>query len=228
MLDGVLPFAGPYGDRGYFVRQQPTFGGRFCPLQAGNGVAVHGLPGQAVGVSGVLGKTAHGAAGVGVLQTVDKHVIKGLSVAQSNALAARQQQLRGIAHAFQSAADYDLVGAGCDTVHPVNGGLHTAATGFVDGDRAGAAGYPGTNHRLPGRALLESRRENTAHEDLVDRPGVDAGLLQCRVHCRGAKFDRADVGQVAQQAAHGRPGTTDQIDCFSHLESSPVRVGGRI
>ena len=160
-------------------------------------------------ISGFLREGAHGGPGVGVLEAIDKHVIKQFGVPESLAFSPGHQNLGRVRHALKATTDDQLVGAGGDAVDAKNGGLHAAAAGLVDRDRAGGARDAGREHGLPRRALLEARRQHAAHEHLIDCLGRHAGALQRGGNRGGAQFIGCGVGEVAQQSAHRRAGTID-------------------
>ena len=101
-----------------------------------------------------LREGAHSGSGVGVFEAVDKHVVKQFGVPEPLTFSSGHQNLRRVRHALKSATHDQLVSAGGDAVDAENGGLHAAATGFVDGDRAGGTRNASRQHGLAGWALL--------------------------------------------------------------------------
>ena len=73
---GVLAAPGANGDRRNLFSVQSFID---CPLrarQALDGEGVHLFPGQAMLICGFLSESAHGGAGVGVLEPVEKHMVE--------------------------------------------------------------------------------------------------------------------------------------------------------
>ena len=125
-----------------------------------------------------LAEIAHAAAGlVGVLQTVEQHVIEDAIVADAIAAACLGQQVRRVRHQLHAAGDDDI-GAACgNEIVRQHGGLHARAAHLVDGGGAGRIGQAGAAHGLAGGGLALAGLQHVAHQHLVDAVCGDAGPL---------------------------------------------------
>ncbi len=113
---------------------------------------------ECVLVGGRFGEVPHHVAVVGVLQTVEKHVVQHLLVTHAVAAARLGQQVRCIAHGLHAAGHHDVRRAGPHQVVCQHGGLHAGAADLVDGGAANAGGQSRGKRGLARGRLAERRR----------------------------------------------------------------------
>ena len=154
----MLTAPGADGDGRYFPGVKTLINSTLCPRKTLDGKGIHALARQTMSISRFLRKGAHGGPGVSVFEAIDKHVIKQFGMPKPLTLAPAHQNLRRVRHTLKPAADHELVGAGSDAVDAKNGGLHAAAAGLINCDRASGAWNAGCEHGLPRWALLQPRR----------------------------------------------------------------------
>ena len=207
--DRVLTPTGFNRDGGNFLAVQPLIDRTLGASQTLDGKGIHFFSRQPVLVGCFLRKGAHCCPGVGILQSIQKHMVIHLAVPQALSATTRHQNLRRIGHALQSPADYELIGPGSDAVSCKNRRLHATATGLVDGDGPCCIGDAGTEHGLSSRALLQACWQHTAHEHFVNCVGPGTRALQSGANGRGTQLVGCRVGKITQQPAHGGPGAID-------------------
>ena len=209
VADQVLALAGVHRYRGGFRAQGAGIDRLLGAGQGFDGEGVHLLAGEAAFVGGTLGETAHRAAGIGVFQAVQEHVVVGGPVAAAQAAARAQQQVGGIAHTLHAPGDHYLVGAGNNAVVAEDGRLHTAAAGLVDGHGSGSLGNPRANRGLAGGALLEACRQYAAHEHLVNVARGNAGAFDGGGDGGAGQRGGRYRCEAAQQSPHGGAGAAE-------------------
>ena len=222
--DRVLTPTGLNRDGGNFLAVQPLIDRTLGASQTLDGEGIHLFPGQPVLVGCFLRKGAHCCPGVGILQSIQKHMVIHLAVPQALSATTRHQNLWRIGHALQSPADHELIGPGSDAVSCKNRRLHATTTGLVDGDRPCCIRDTGAEHGLSSRALLQACWQDTAHEHLVNRFGAGTRALQSRANGRGTQLVGCRIGKITQQPAHGGPGAIDNHH-IGHGLRSQIRSG---
>ena len=204
ILDDDLTLAGLHGHRDDFLFQQAFLDGFLGAGQGLDGVLVHLLAAVAFLVRHILGESAHQAAGLGVFQAVQKHVVlRGLAGAHAVAFAGTQEDIGSVGHALHATGDHDVVAAGLDQVVGEHGGFHAGAAQLVDGGGAGVIRQTGQTHGLTGRALLESGGQDVAHDDFLNVGWLKTSAFDGLGNGDGAEFGGGNVRQAAHEAAHG-------------------------
>ncbi len=132
-------------------------------------------------------------------------VIDGV-VAVAVALAALEQQVRRVAHAFLAAGDDDVGAARGQQVVAEHGGLQARSAHFVDGGATDAQRQARAERGLARRGLALARLQHVAHDDFFDQLGLDARAFDGGLDGDRTQFVRGQAGQRAQHAAHGRAG----------------------
>ena len=169
--DFRFALAGLHHDRREFGVEGACLLCTTCAFEGGGGEQVHLLAGDLVRVRRVLGKGAHRAAGVCVLEAVGKHRVEHLTVAHALAGACAGQQIGGVGHAFHSPRDHDVVGACSDCIRCDHCSLHPGSAHLVDRHGAGCIGQTRLAHRLAGGGLAQTCWQYAAHDDFVDLLG---------------------------------------------------------
>ncbi len=161
----------------------------------------------------IFSEHAHGLAlVVGVFQAIQGHVVVHGVVAVTVALAALEQQVRGVAHAFLAAGDDDVGGARGEQIMAEHGGLQARAADLVDGGASHTQRQACAQRGLARRGLALAGLQHVAHDDFFDLLGLDAGAFDGGLDGDRAQLVRGQAGQGAQHAAHGRAGDGNDDD----------------
>jgi len=155
-INKLIALARRYRDRNDFILEPAIVDGSVGTLQRFDRKGIHLLAGNAFFIRDFLSKRTHQAAGFGILQAIQKHVIEHLAVAHTGAVTVLVQYIGSIGHRLHAASDHDLTRTGNNLVMGEHGGAHAGAAQLVDGDRASGIRQAGQTHGLPGRALLQA------------------------------------------------------------------------
>ncbi len=159
---------------------------------------------------------------VGILETVEKHVVKHLAVPHAVAAPGLVQQIGRVGHAFHAARHDQIDATGAQRIVGEDRRLHTRAAHLVQRGAGGRLAQPGTERRLACRRLAEAGRQHTAHQHLLHLIGRYAAAFDRCANRGGAQLRRAEAFQVALETAHGRTGRTENDDWIVVHRVSPI------
>ncbi|MOA08591.1 hypothetical protein D3C78_1283700 [compost metagenome] len=111
--------------RGDFVVEATFHIGLLCPDQRVDGELVLLLARESVTLGAILGKGAHQTTFfIGILKTVQKHVIHDVLMSHAIAGARSIQEVGGIRHTFHTTSDYHPSAVSSEKVMPEHHGFH--------------------------------------------------------------------------------------------------------
>ena len=123
-------------------------------LDAGGGECVLRFARELVFGGAIFAKGAHGTARlIGILEAIQHHVVVDAVVANPDATAALEQQVRRVGHALHPAGHHHLVGAGQQHVVREHRRLHARAAHLRQRHRARAFRQAALERRLTRRGL---------------------------------------------------------------------------
>ena len=103
--------------------------------------------------------------------------------------------VRRARHRLLAAGDDALRVARLDRLGGEHHGLEAGAADLVDGEGGDGRRQSGVDQRLAGRGLAAAALHHLAHDDLVDRAGVDAGPRDRLADDHGAELGRGKAGR---------------------------------
>ena len=229
-LGGPGCLAGGDGEWNNFRGKAAVSGGFFRAGERCEREFVLLVTGKSVALGAVFSVGTHETAFVvGVLESVEKHVIEDAAMAHAITGAGTVEEIRSVAHALHAAGDDDLGAAGKEQVVREHDGLHAGAAHLVDGDCAGGGGQSCAEGGLASGSLAEAGGEHTAEENFVDGFRRNATPLESGADGGGAELGSAQVFEIALKCANGRARGADNHDgirgCGHLRSSSEWRVG---
>src|SRR5439155_26206303 len=93
-------------------------------------------------------------------------------------------------------------------------GLDPRAAGHVHGEGGFVLAQPGAVGDLPGGVGAVAGLAGVTEHQLVDVLRFDPGPAQSRRHCMDPEVDRWDLGEGAEESAHGRTGALYDDSAF--------------
>ena len=206
-------------------------------LRAGerfDGVIVHRLARELIVGRRVLGKIAHQLAGlIGILKTVEVHVIVHRVVPDAGAGAVLFRKIRRVGHALHAARDQHIDRPGGERIRRQDRGLHTRPAHLVDRRRLDMRAEAGADRCLTRRGLAKAGGKDAAHVDALDRFRRGAGPLDRGLDRGRAEFGRGRAGESALERAHRGAGIAEDDDRIGGhglsgvLGCQPSRMRGR-
>ncbi|MNQ93887.1 hypothetical protein D3C85_1093750 [compost metagenome] len=181
------------------------------PLERGDGEGIHVGPGQPGSVRAQLGIVAHQVPLVGILQTVEEHVIQHTLVTHAKTAARLVQQIGGPAHALHAARHHHVHLPQPQRVCRQHHRFHAGAAHLVEGGAGHAVRQPGLECRLPGRCLPDPGAQHIAQIDLIDPIPPHPGRRQGGADGAGTELRSTQCAQGPLEGPHG--GT---FGCHNH------------
>ena len=222
-----LACAGFDGDGRDFGVKRARFRCRLSALHAGNRESILRFARKLVFVGAFFAKRAHGAAGfISIFQAVEHHVVIDAVMADADAGAALQQQMRRIRHALHTACDHHVRAASGQHVMSKHRGAHTRATHFGQRDCARSFGQSAFESGLASRRLALARHQAVAKQHFVHAIGRNACALHGGFDRGSAQIMRGERGEIALKSAHGGAHGRNDDDGVLHVASSKSDVCG--
>src|SRR5262249_763080 len=138
----------------------------------------------------VLGVLAHVIVAERIPQAVVDYAVDHRLVAGLDPLPHPVDVVRRRRHRLLAAGEDALPVAGADRLRGQHHGAQAGTAHFVDGDRGDRRGDAAVDHRLARGRLAGAALHHLAHDDFVDRAGVDAGALDRLTDGDGPKLRR--------------------------------------
>ena len=174
-----------------------------------------------------LARLAHVVAVVVVPQPVVDHVVGELAVAEADAGATTEQQVRGVAHGLHAAGEHHVAVSGLDGLSCEHDGLQRAAADLVDRERRNRVRNATPEGGSTGRVLTQARLQDVAHDDFLDFAGIDAGAGHDFTDHDGAEVRGFEAAQAALVLANRRaaPGDDDRLVHWSSKRGAHLKAG---
>ena len=148
-----------------FCFKRSAFDSCLRTLHAGGGEIILLFAGKAVLGGTVFAKGAHGAAGfIGVFQAVEHHVVHHAIMADTDAAAAFEQQVRGVGHALHATCHQHIMATGHQHVVRKHDRAHARAAHLAQRHRARAIGQAALERCLARRGLTLARHQAVAKQ----------------------------------------------------------------
>ena len=180
-------------------------------LLGAEGILIHVLPGNPVGIGHVFGSDAHRGAHAQVGQGVP-HGIPQLHVAVLLAVAGVKHHKGSGAHAVGTAGHNALGLPGHDLIEAQLNGGHGGGAVAVDGDSGHRVGEAGLDGGHAGQVVLQIGALVVAAPDhIVDEGGVHAGALDQSLHHRDGQVQGGQGLELTADGADG--GAAGGYDC---------------
>ena len=142
-------------------------------------------------------------------------------MAHAHALACFWHHVGNVRHAFETAGDGDINGAGDQRVMALHGGFHAGTAKLVDRCRTSRIWNASEDRCLTGRALALTVRQHAAHDHFIHICRCNARPLQRSFNCSRTQVWATRVRKDTVEAAHGRAGHTDNDDGIVRHKISP-------
>ena len=191
-------------DRDDLVVEQAVLGRARSQLVRPRRELVLLLAGEVVASVVVLGGQAHRDLVDGAEQRVVGHRVHHRPVAVLDALAAADQDVRGVGHRLHATGDHDVELAGADQLVGQGDRIEPGQADLVDGQRRHVQGDATGDRRLPGGDLAGTGLDDVAHDHVVHLIGTTPAL------------SRAPLMAMPPRSAAEKP--------FSEPRSRPIGV----
>src|SRR5579863_9346121 len=216
VVDEVVALAALDRDRHGLLLEQAVGDRVLGALHGFDGEGVLLLAAELVLVGAEFAEVAHHLSVVGVLQSVEEHVIDDVVVAHAVAGARAGEEVGSAGHGFHAARHHDLGGARQDQVMAEHCRLHAGAADLVDGGAGHRLRDVGAEGGLARGRLAEAGRQHAAHDHFADLLALDAGLGERGLDCGGAELGGAHVGELALERTDGGAAGSDDDDGVGH------------
>ncbi len=172
----------------------PAALGRQRPLQRCDGKGIHIGTGQPGAIGAQLGIMPHQLTFVGILQSVEEHVIEHALVPHPKTAARLVEQIGGAAHALHPAGDHHVRIAEPQPIGRQHHRLHAGTAHLVDRGAGDAVRQACLQYRLAGGCLANPGTQHVAQIGFIDLLPLEPSFCHGRGNGTGAQLGSRQVG----------------------------------
>jgi len=186
-----------------FIRERTAVNRSAGAVKRCDSIIVLRLSGELIAFCAILGKCAHETAlVVGVLQTIEEHVVLQFCMAHPKPRAGFLDQIGRVGHALHPASDNDARRACDQHIMGIHRSFHTRAAHLVQRGADCAERKPSAKGRLPRGRLTLTCAQHIAECHLIHVLGCNARACHSSPDRSAAQLVRGDRGEITFKAAH--------------------------